>query len=154
VFGGTGTAPLREAAHFLLMEAWSMSHRNAHYWLWFIVFGVIAGILSYKTSNPHTLSSESIWLLVTGFLGIVVAASWLNDGKFAKPYDLLVGIIFAAVGIFGILLNFGLFSLSSVHFPSGVLSSNSLLGLSLGFFPPLIHTVLGLNSINHGLKSK
>jgi hypothetical protein len=153
VFGGTGSAPLREAAQFV-MEAGSMSHRNAHYWLWFLVFGVVAGILSYKTSTPHSLSSESIWLLVSGFLGIIVAASWLNDGKFAKSYDLLIGIIFAAVGIIGILVNFGLFSLSSLHLPSGVLSNGSLLGLSLGVFPALIHTVLGLNSINHGLKAK
>ena len=131
-----------------------MSHRNAHYWLWFLVFGVVAGILSYKTSNPHMLSSESIWLLVTGLVGIIVGANWLNSGSLAKPYDLLIGIIFAAVGIFGILLNFGLFSLSSIHFPSGVLSNNSLLGLSLAVFPALIHTVLGLTSINHGLKSK
>jgi hypothetical protein len=131
-----------------------MSHRNAHYWLWFLVFGVIAGLLSYKQSNPHTLSSESIWLLVSGFLGILVAAQWLNSGKFAKPYDLLIGLIFAAVGIFGILLNFGLFNVSISSVPNGLISNNSLLGLSLGVFPALIHTVLGLNSINHGLKSK
>jgi len=131
-----------------------MSHRNAHYWLWFLVFGVIAGLLSYKQSNPHTLSSESIWLLVSGFLGIVVAAQWLNSGKFAKPYDLLIGVIFAAVGIFGILLNFGLFNVSTSSIPNGLISNNALLGLSLGVFPALIHTVLGLNSINHGLKSK
>jgi hypothetical protein len=129
-----------------------MSHRNAHYWLWFLVFGVISGLLYYK--DHHTLSSESIWLLVSGFLGVIVAASWLNDGKFAKPYDLLIGIIFAAVGIIGILVNFQLFSLSSLHLPSGVLSNDSLLGLSLMTFPALIHTVLGLDSINHGLKSK
>ena len=131
-----------------------MSERNAHYWLWFLVFGVVAGILSYKTSNPHALSSESIWLLVSGFLGIVVAASWLNDGKFAKPYDILVGIIFAAAGIIGILLNFGLFGFTSSHLPSGLVSNNAILGLSLAVFPSLIHTVLGLSSINHGLKSK
>jgi hypothetical protein len=129
-----------------------MSHRNAHYWLWFLVFGVVAGLLSYK--DTKALSSESIWLLVTGLLGIVVAASWLNSGKFAKPYDLLVGIIFTAVGILGILLQFGLFHLSASSLPNGLISNNSLLGLSLTTFPALIHTVLGLDSINHGLKSK
>jgi hypothetical protein len=152
VFGGAVSA--RSSSGSFSLEAWNMSHRNAHYWLWFLVFGVIAGILSYKGSNPHALSSESIWLLVSGFLGLVVAASWLNEGKFAKPYDLLIGIIFAAVGIFGILINFGLFNLSVHSVPSSVVSNNSLLGLSLSVFPSLIHTVLGLNSLNHGLKAK
>jgi peptidoglycan/LPS O-acetylase OafA/YrhL len=131
-----------------------MSHRNAHYWLWFLIFGVVAGILSYKSSNPHTLSSESIWLLVTGLLGIMVGADWFNSGKFAKGYDLIVGIIFAAVGILGILLQFGLFHISTSSLPSGLISNNALLGLSLSTFPALIHTVLGLDSINHGLKAK
>ncbi len=129
-----------------------MSHRNAHYWLWFLIFGVVAGLLSYKQN--HALSSESIWLLVTGLLGLVVAARWLNDGKFARPYDLIIGLIFAAVGIFGILLNFGLFSISSSTLPNGLISNDSLLGLSLGVFPALIHTVLGLDSLHHGSSSK
>jgi hypothetical protein len=131
-----------------------MSHRNAHYWLWFLVFGVVAGILSYKTSNPHMLSSESIWLLVSGLLGIIVGANWLNSGGLAKPYDLIIGVIFAGVGIFGILINFGLFNLSIHSVPSNLVSDNALLGLSLSTFPALIHTVLGLTSLNHGLKSK
>jgi len=129
-----------------------MSHRNAHYWLWFLVFGVVAGLLYYKDNK--TLSSESIWLLVTGLLGILVAADWLNNGKFAKPYDLIVGIIFAVVGVFGILLQFGLFHLTISKVPSGLISNNTLIGLSLATFPALIHTVLGLNSINHSLKAK
>lgn len=129
-----------------------MSHRNAHYWLWFLVFGVVAGLLSYK--DTKTLSSESLWLLITGLIGIIVGANWLNSGNLAKPYDLLIGIIFAAVGIFGILLQFGLFHLSTSSVPSGLISNNTLLGLSLTTFPALIHTVLGLNSINHGLKAK
>ena len=129
-----------------------MSHRNAHYWLWFLVFGVVAALLSYKDTKG--LSSESLWFLITGFLGIIVAADWLNQGKFAKPYDLIVGIIFAAVGIIGILLQFGLFHLSASSLPQGLMSENTLIGLSLTGLSPLVHTVLGLNSINHGLKSK
>jgi hypothetical protein len=133
-------------------EAQVMSHRNAHYWLWFLVFGVVAGLLSYK--DTKSLSSESIWLMISGLLGILVAASWLNNGRFAKPYDLLIGIIFAAVGIFGILVQFGLFHLSLSSVPSGLVSNNTLLGLSLSALAPLVHTVLGLNSINHGLTGK
>jgi len=129
-----------------------MSHRNAHYWLWFLVFGVVAGALSYKATS--SLSSESVWLLVTGLLGIIVGSNWLNSGGLAKPYDLIIGVIFAAVGIIGILINFGLFHLSISSLPSNLVSNNSLLGLSLSTFPALIHTVLGLNSINHSLKSK
>ncbi len=113
---------------------------------------MVAGLLSFKQTN--SLSSESIWLLVTGFLGLVVSARWLNEGKFARLYDLIIGIIFAAVGIFGILLNFGLFHINASGLPNGLVSNNSLLGLSLATFPALIHTVLGLDSIHHGLQSK
>jgi peptidoglycan/LPS O-acetylase OafA/YrhL len=129
-----------------------MSHRNAHYWLWFLVFGVVAGLLYYKDNK--TLSSESIWLLVTGLLGILVAGDWLNNGRFAKPYDLIVGIIFAVAGVVGILLQFGLFHLTISKIPSGLISNNTLIGLSLTALSPFIHTVLGLTSINHSLQAK
>jgi peptidoglycan/LPS O-acetylase OafA/YrhL len=129
-----------------------MSHRNAHYWLWFLVFGVVAGLLSWRASGH--LSSESIWLLVSGLLGIIVGANWLNSGGLAKPYDLIIGVIFAAAGIIGILINFGLFHLSIHSVSSNLVSNSAVLGLSLSTFPALIHTVLGLTSLNHGLKSK
>jgi hypothetical protein len=126
-----------------------MSHRNTHYWLWFLLFGLIGGFLYYRAHN--TLDSESIWLLASGLLGLVVGANWLNEGKFARPYDLIVGIIFAAAGVIGILHGFGVVNLGG---GSGLISNNSILGLSLATFPALINTVLGLTSLNHGLKSK
>ena len=128
-----------------------MSHRSTHYWLWFLFFGVIAGAITY--SQHHMLDSESIWLLVSGLLGLVVGAKWLSDGQLARPYDLVVGIIFAAAGAVGILHGFGANVLPKSAL-NGAITSTSFLGLSLALFPSLIHAVLGLQSIRHGARSK
>ncbi|MFI5273511.1 MAG: hypothetical protein ACHQ4H_10815 [Ktedonobacterales bacterium] len=129
-----------------------MSHRGTHYWLWFLLFGVIGGLLYY--SSHKTIDGESTWLLISGLLGIVVAAKWLNDGKFAKPYDLIIGLIFTVVGIVGILTGFGLHVLDSVNVSGNLISKTEILGLSLATFPALINTLLGLTSLNHGLSRK
>ena len=128
-----------------------MDHRSTHYSLWFIFFGVIAALSSLV--NNVGVSSTSIWFLVTGLLGLIVTRKWLNDGKLARPYDLLVGIIFAVVGIIGILGAF------KVHLITGsmlndTISGSSILGLSTAFFNSLIYAVLGLTSLNHGIKTK
>jgi hypothetical protein len=129
-----------------------MSHRNTHYWLWFLLFGIIGALLYY---NSHkNLDGESTWLLVSGLVGLVVGAKWLNNGSLAKPYDLIIGVIFAVVGILGILMGFGLNVLKSVNVGGGLITSSAILGLSLAVFPALINTFLGLVSIRHGLESK
>lgn len=49
-------------------EEWEMlSQRSTHYWLWFLLFGVVSSIVA--VTRQHSLDSESVWLLVTGMLG-------------------------------------------------------------------------------------
>lgn len=130
-----------------------MDHRSTHYSLWFLFFGVISGLNSLLVLN-HGLDSTSIWFLVTGLLGILVTRKWLNEGKLARPYDIIVGLIFAIVGIIGILAAFHVNLLSGVN-GGGLISSSSILGLSTSsFFVDLVYAVLGFTSLNHGIKTK
>lgn len=131
-----------------------MSHRSTHYWLWFLLFGLIGGLLFYNSNNK--LDSESIWLLASGLLGLVVGMNWLNEGKWARTYDMVIGVIFTLVGILGILQGFHVLDLGKLlkGAPAGMLSHDALIGLSLTGLAVLINTVLGLTSLNHGLKSK
>jgi hypothetical protein len=129
-----------------------LSTRSAHYWLWFLLFGVASAIIGW--SQAHTLSSESLWLLITGALGIISGARFFGGGT-ARPFDLIVGALFTALGLAGILHNLGL----NLVAPSGPVTSGSnpqdtLLGLSLSLPYALIHTVLGLTSLNLGLMRK
>lgn len=128
-----------------------MSHRSTHYWLWFLLFGLIGGLLYYNANNK--LDTESIWLLVSGLLGLVVGMKWLNDGKWTRSYDIIIGIIFTLVGILGILQGFKLINIGKIA-PAAITSSGALIGLSVTGLAVLINTVLGLTSLNHGLKSK
>ena len=128
-----------------------MSHRSTHYWLWFLLFGLIGGLLYYNANNK--LDSESIWLLVSGLLGLVVGMKWLNDGKWTRSYDIIIGIIFTVVGILGILQGFRVINLAKIA-PASIASNGALIGLSVTGLAVLINTVLGLTSLNHGLKSK
>lgn len=128
-----------------------MSHRNTHYWLWFLLFGLIGGLLYYNTN--HKLDSESIWLLVSGLLGVVVGMKWLNDGKWARSYDIIIGIIFTVVGILGILQGFKVIDIAKIA-PASIVSNGALIGLAVTGLAVLINTVLGLTSLNHGLKTK
>jgi len=127
-----------------------MGHRNAHYFLWFLIFGVVAGLVAFTQHGK--LDSEAIWLLVTGGLGLIVGR--INDGSLTRPYDFIVGIIFTLVGAIGTLAAFNVNVLSSLSsLPSSVLGNGYLLGLSLALFPSLIHLVLGLSSLNHAVTS-
>ena len=129
-----------------------MSHRSTHYWLWFLLFGVVAGLVALIKHN--TFDSEALWLFFSGLLGLVFGAKWLNEGKLSRMYDLVIGIIFVVAGIVGIFINFGVDVFSRVSVPGALVSSTAFLGLSLALLPSLIHTVLGFTSLNHGLKSK
>jgi len=128
-----------------------MKHRSAHYWNWFIFFGLIAGLIYLVQHNYKSIDPESTWLLVTGVLGVIISAKWLNNGQFARPYDLIVGLIFTIVGVIGILLAFNHNVISGIH--SAFISTSQILGLSLTTLPALVHTVLGLTSLNHGIRN-
>ncbi len=126
-----------------------VKERSAHYFLWFIFFGLIAGVASYV--NTQQFSSESIWLLVSGLLGILVTQKWLNEGKFARTYDFIIGVIFTLVGLVGVLDAFKIHLLSGVSLPAGLVTSSTILGLSITpLLIALVHMVLGLQSLNHG----
>ena len=129
-----------------------MTHRSSHYFVWFLVFGVIAALASLVGSATQQPDAESLWLLGSGLGGLVLGSQRLAQAKLARPYDLLIGILFAGVGVLGILDRFGVHALANVHLGNELVTGAAILGLSLAFFPALIHTVLGLQSLNHGLK--
>lgn len=128
-----------------------MDHRTTHYSLWFLFFGVIAALSSLV--NKSTVDSTSIWFLASGLIGLIVTRKWLNEGKLARPYDIIIGLIFAIVGVIGILAAFKVNLLTGVHGGSFI-SSTSILGLNTSFFNSLVYAVLGFTSLNHGIKTK
>lgn len=128
-----------------------MDHRTTHYSLLFIIFGVVAAISSLV--NYSKVDSTSIWFLATGVLGLIVTRSWFLDGKLARPYDLIVGVIFAVVGVIGILAAFKINLLTTVH-AAPYVSASSIFGLSLAFFNCLVYAFVGFTSLNHGIKAK
>jgi hypothetical protein len=127
-----------------------LSQRNTHYWLWFLLFGVISALVT--VSKGQGITTETMWLLIAGFLGLLLGAFLPS---LARPYDLVIGLLFTAVGLLGILHNFGL---NLVGQPNGIapnaIDESAILGLSLSLPYALIHTVLGLTSLSHGLRTK
>jgi len=129
-----------------------MTHRNSHYFVWFLVFGVVAALASVASSATHRPDSESLWLLGSGLGGLVLGSQRLAQPRLARTYDVLIGILFAGIGVLGILDRFGVHVLSNAHLGTELVTGTAILGLSLAFFPALVHTVLGLQSLNHGFK--
>jgi len=128
-----------------------LSHRSAHYWLWFLLFGVVSVVASFVSKAG--LTSESLWLLGTGLLGVILGTG-VFSGRFSRGYDLLVGIFFTLIGFIGVLHNLGITLLTTnATLPSGTAESDTLFGLSLGLAYSLIHSVLGLTSLNLGMRS-
>lgn len=127
-----------------------LSQRNTHYWLWFLLFGVVSALVT--TSKGQGITTETMWLLIAGFLGLLLGAF---IPPLARPYDLVIGLLFTTVGLLGILHNFGL---NLVGQPSAIapnaIDETAILGLSLSLSYALIHTVLGLTSLSHGLRAK
>jgi hypothetical protein len=129
-----------------------LAQRSAHYWLWFLLFGLVSTVVAW--SHTHALDAESTWLLVTGLLGLVFGSRVFGHG-FARPYDLLVALLFTGVGMVGILHNLGIdLAVHNSRVPAGAIDSAAVLGLSLSLPYALIHTVLGMTSLNHALKAK
>jgi hypothetical protein len=128
-----------------------MSSRSGHYFMWFIVFGLIAGLVSFISGQG--ISSEALWLLGSGALGTVIAHQSVRD--FARYYDMIVGVIFMVAGLAGVVYNIKSSLLPSALQTSGVLVTSHgdalLLGLSLAIVPATLHLILGVLSFRHGL---
>jgi hypothetical protein len=126
-----------------------LSTRSAHYWLWFLLFGIVATLVSLHQGGG--LSAESVWLLVTGALGVLTGAI----KSLMRPYDLAAGLVFTGVGMLGILHNLGFILVATnSSVPNGTVNNAAILGLSLGLTYSLIHTLLGLTSLNHGIAAR
>ena len=122
-----------------------MSHRNSHYWLWFLLFGAIPFISAAIHGFPHDLTTyTAYWLLGTGVVGLLIGNHNVNEGRLARPYDLIVGILFTVAGVVGILNDFNVAV-------GGVASGIQSIGLSLSALYPYVYTFLGLKSLHHGL---
>ncbi len=130
-----------------------LSARSTHYWLWFVLFGVLPSAVIWRTRG--VFDSETFWLLAIGFLGVLVGSGQLG-ARFSRPYDLIVGLLFLAVGVLGMLHDLG-YSLipadSSAINTANTINQTAVLGLSLVLPYALIHTLLGLTSLSHGLRA-
>jgi hypothetical protein len=126
-----------------------LSQRNTHYWLWFLLFGVVSTLVS--VSQGKGITTETLWLLITGFLGLVLG---MILPALARPFDLVIGLLFTIVGLLGILHNFGLNLVATSGIAPNAIDETAILGLSLSLPYALIHTVLGLTSLSHGLRAK
>jgi hypothetical protein len=126
-----------------------LSQRNTHYWLWFLLFGVVSALVNWSQGNGIT--TETLWLLITGFLGLVLG---LLVPALARPFDLVIGGLFTLVGLLGILHAFGVNLVPSGNVPPNALDTTAILGLSLSLPYALIHTLLGLTSLSHGLRAR
>jgi hypothetical protein len=100
-----------------------LSQRNTHYWLWFLLFGVVSALVTL--SKGEGITTETLWLLIADFLGLL-----------------------------GVLHNFGLNLVPTGNVPANAIDESAILGLSLSLPYALIHSVLGLTSLSHGLRPK
>jgi hypothetical protein len=128
-----------------------MRHRDTHYFLWFIFFGVISGLIHYVSSQ--TFDPESTWLAVSGLLGMLLGAKWIAGGGLSRWYDFIIGVIFVIAGAVGIAAGFHINLVSGTAL-GGLISKDALLGLSLAVLPSLVHAVLGITSLNHAIQNK
>jgi hypothetical protein len=126
-----------------------LSQRNTHYWLWFLLFGVVSALVS--ASQGKGITTETLWLLITGFLGLVLG---MILPALARPFDLVIGLLFTIVGLLGILHAFGLNLVATSGVAPNAIDETAILGLSLSLPYALIHTLLGLTSLSHGLRAR
>jgi hypothetical protein len=127
------------------------SHRGAHYFLTFLIFGLIAGAASLLTQRK--LDAEAIWLLALGGIGAILGSSRINGGALARPFDLIAGTLLTLAGVLGTVQGFNLHFLPEVHVGAfQVLNASALLGIPLNFpFPALVNLFLGVQALRHGL---
>lgn len=128
-----------------------LSARSTHYWLWFILFGVVSSLVVWRIHG--SLDSESVWLLVTGLLGVILGVGGLG-ARLSRPYDLIIGLLFTAVGLLGLLHNLGYVLVPTSSDTASTVGQSAIIGLNLALPYALIHTLLGLTSLNHGLRAR
>jgi len=127
------------------------SHRGAHYFLTFLIFGLIAGAASLLTQRK--LDAEALWLLALGGIGAILGSSRINGGNLARPFDIIAGTVLTLAGVLGTLQSFNIHFLPAVHAGAfQVLNASALLGIPLNFpFPALVNLFLGVQALRHGL---
>jgi hypothetical protein len=128
-----------------------LSARSTHYWLWFILFGVVSALVVWRTTGK--LDTETVWLLVTGLLGVLLGIGGLGL-RLARPYDLIIGLLFTAVGLLGLLHNLGYNLVPANASAANTIDQTVIIGLSLALPYALIHTLLGLTSLNQGMRAR
>ena len=128
-----------------------LSVRSVHYWLWFILFGVVSSLVLLRTVGQ--LDSETVWLLGTGLLGLLFGLGGLGS-RLARPYDLIIGLLFMGVGLLGLLHNLGYNLVPADGSAANAVDQTAIIGLSLALPYALIHTLLGVTSLSHGLRTR
>jgi len=128
-----------------------LSVRSVHYWLWFILFGVVSRLVLLRTVGQ--LDSETVWLLGTGLLGLLFGLGGLGS-RLARPYDLIIGLLFMGVGLLGLLHNLGYNLVPADASAANAVDQTAIIGLSLALPYALIHTLLGVTSLSHGLRTR
>jgi hypothetical protein len=127
--------------------------RTGHYFTWFIVFGVIAGLVSLL--GHQTVSSEALWLLISGVLGMLFSNQRVKD--VGRYYDFIIGVIFTLAGLAGLVYNINASllpsALASNQMVTGRAQDATLIGLSLAVVPSILHLILGVISFQHGLNN-
>lgn len=124
-----------------------ISHRGSHYWLWFLVFGIIPLLATLKTGfGANTATYNAIWLVGSGLLGLLLGNTRIYDGRLARPFDFVIGVIFSLAGLIGVVKMFGI----STAGADGILGSAGLLVTGL---LPLIYLFLGIKSLHHAMTS-
>ncbi len=128
-----------------------LSVRSVHYWLWFILFGVVSSLVLLRTVGQ--LDSETVWLLGTGLLGLLFGLGGLGS-RLARPYDLIIGLLFMGVGLLGLLHNLGYNLVPADASAANAVDQTAIIGLSLALPYALNHTLLGVTSLSHGLRTR
>jgi hypothetical protein len=126
-----------------------LSQRNTHYGLWFLLFGVVSALVSF--SKGEGVTTETLWLLIAGFIGVILG---MFVPTLARAFDLVIGLLFTIVGLLGILHACGLNLVPSGNMLPNAIDQTAILGLSLSLPYALIHTLLGLTSLSHGLRAQ